>query len=291
MQQTAITFQEPLDYDLIDWNLAWNHRMLASQAASGRKKTADQWQGRKNALAYWEMAKSTQKHRIEKTLADLPITPDSRVLDIGSGPGVLTIPLARKVRHVTAVDASEAMIAVLSEKAAEAGISNVNCLNKCWESVAPARDLAGPYDVVLASLCLTMFDLQSAVTKMEQACRGHVYLYWFSGSPGWEDQRRVFEPFAPGISQQASIPKCGLLLKVLKQNGICPNIELFPYVHIDWFNSVDAAADHFYNRFRISGGKRTHGLRECVQDLLEEHEGGYRLRSEAECMKIWWQVQ
>ncbi|MFP4533153.1 MAG: class I SAM-dependent methyltransferase [Desulfobacterales bacterium] len=237
------------------------------------------------------MAKSTQQDRIEKTLSELPLAPESRVLDIGAGPGILTVPLARRVSHVTAVDASEGMISVLKEKAATAGVKNVDCTCRRWESVDPNRDLAGPYDVVIASLCLTMFDLQSAVSKMEKVCRGYIFLYWFLGETGWEDQRRMFEPFAPGIGAKSTMPKSELLLKALRQIGIYPEIEIFPYVHIDRFDSIDAAVDHFVQRFGISPANQTAALRACVTDLLEARHNAYILRSEAECMKIRWRVE
>jgi len=291
MQQTSITLSETLNRDAVDWNDLWEQRMLACQSANSGKAGDTQWQSREKALAYWQMAGSTQQNRIEKTLSELPLTPESRVLDIGSGPGILTIPLARQVAHVTAVDASEGMISVLKEKAAHAGVKNIDCSCRRWEAVNSDRDLSGPYDVVIASLCLTMFDLQSAVSKMEKVCRGHIFLYWFLGETGWEDQRRMFEPFAPGIGAKSTMPKSELLLKVLRQRGIYPEIEIFPYVHIDRFDSIDAAVNHFVQRFGISPANRTAALRTCVKDLLEARGNAYILRSEAECMKIWWRAE
>ena len=290
MQQTSITLPETLNRDAVDWNGVWEHRMLACQSAGPGKAGGTQWQSREKALAYWQMAKSTQQDRIGKTLSELPLTPESRVLDIGAGPGVLTIPLARRVSHVTAVDASDGMISVLKEKAACAGLKNIDCSCRRWEAVDPDRDLAAPYDVVIASLCLTMFDLQSAVSKMEQVCQGHIFLYWFSGETGWEDRRRVFEPFVPGVGGSSTMPKSELLLKVLRQKGIFPEIEIFPYVHIDRFDSIDAAVNHFVKRFGIPPANQTAALWSCVTDLLEARDNAYILRSEAECMKIWWRV-
>jgi len=291
MQQTSITLPEPLNRDAVDWNDVWDHRMLACQSANSGKAGDTRWQSREKALAYWQMATSTQQNRIEKTLSELPLTPESRVLDIGSGPGILTIPLANRVSHVTAVDASEGMISVLKEKAADAGVKNIDCSCRRWERVDPDRDLAGPYDVVIASLCLTMFDLQSAVSKMEKVCQGHIFLYWFLGETGWEDRRRAFEPFAPGIGGSSTMPKSEILLNVLRQKGIFPEIEIFPYVHIDRFDSTDAAVNHFVKKFGIPPANQTAALRACVRDLLDARDNAYILRSEAECMKIWWRVE
>ena len=56
------------------------------------------------------------------------IQPGMRVLDVGCGPGRLTIPLARRVGpagRVVALDVQEKMLAVLSGKMAKAGLTNV----------------------------------------------------------------------------------------------------------------------------------------------------------------------
>ncbi|MCF8036772.1 MAG: class I SAM-dependent methyltransferase [Desulfobacteraceae bacterium] len=274
--------------DAVDWNQCWSRRMLHYREIHGGHECFEKWQSRKSALEYWKMAMETQQERIAKTLEDLSLVPGFRVLDIGSGPGVITIPMARKVAGVTAVDASAGMIAVLEEKAAESGLENIDCLHKRWEDVDPEKDLSPPYDIVMASLSLTMADAWAAVSKMQQVCRGHVWLYWFVGEAPWEGHRGVFEPFARKMRQQVTVPKCELLLKILRQNGVALNAEKFRYVHTDCFASIDDVMRHFINRFRIPPERQTDSLRNHVKGLLESCNGNYLLRSEAACMKIWW---
>jgi SAM-dependent methyltransferase len=274
----------------VDWNRIWNHHIQCYRRTNRGQDCADQWQSRESAEAYWEMARQTQQHRIQKTLADLPLAPGCRVLDIGSGPGVMAIPMARRVGHVTAVDASAGMISVLSEKAGEAGVENIACVNKRWEAVDPKKDLCPPYDIVIASLSLAMYDLRQAVCRMEQVCRGRIYLYWFAGETSWEGLHRFFEPFAPECMGRAAVPKSELLLEVLRQKGIDPHLDQFPYIHLDRFRSVAEAVRHFAKRFRIPPERRGARLEKQVRKLLEPCDGGYVLRSRATCMKIWWQV-
>ena len=114
------------------------------------------------------------------TIAALDITPDSRVLDIGAGPGTLALPLAPHVREVTAVEPGAGMVAILNEHAEKEGITNIACVQKLWEDVDIARDLKAPYDVVIASLSLTMYDIREALAKMDAASSGSVHLFWFA---------------------------------------------------------------------------------------------------------------
>ncbi len=58
------------------------------------------------------------------------ISPGHRVLEIGAGTGIYTLPLARRCREITAVELSGNMTAMLQEKAARDGISNILYMNR-----------------------------------------------------------------------------------------------------------------------------------------------------------------
>jgi len=62
----------------------------------------------------------------QKIVEALGLSRDSTVLDIGCGTGGLTTHFARMCKHVYAVDASGGMIAALTDKAAEQGLTNVS---------------------------------------------------------------------------------------------------------------------------------------------------------------------
>ena len=52
----------------------------------------------------------------------------SAVVDLGAGSGQFALAAARRFGHVTAVDVSPAMIALLRERAAAAGLANLDCV-------------------------------------------------------------------------------------------------------------------------------------------------------------------
>ena len=52
----------------------------------------------------------------------------SRVVDLGAGAGQFALAAARRFGHVTAVDVSPAMLAVLCERSAAAGLVNLDCV-------------------------------------------------------------------------------------------------------------------------------------------------------------------
>ena len=60
-----------------------------------------------------------------------------RVLEIGAGTGIFTVPIARRCREVVAVDISRGMLGVLERKAAEEGLTNIRTVAGNAESMVP----------------------------------------------------------------------------------------------------------------------------------------------------------
>lgn len=74
--------------------------------------------------------------------------PDS-VLDLGAGMGGYSIELAKHCRIVTALDANEDALAVLSDWSQQEGLQNIKLCNTHWETFAPGER----YDVTFSAMC------------------------------------------------------------------------------------------------------------------------------------------
>ncbi|MBN1495574.1 MAG: polysaccharide deacetylase family protein [Spirochaetes bacterium] len=72
------------------------------------------------------------------------VGPGDRVLELGAGTGLFTIPVARRCREITAIDISPGMLAALEEKAAEQNITNILRHVGDIRSMEPDK----PYDVI-----------------------------------------------------------------------------------------------------------------------------------------------
>ncbi|AEG19297.1 16S rRNA (adenine(1518)-N(6)/adenine(1519)-N(6))-dimethyltransferase RsmA [Methanobacterium paludis] len=65
---------------------------------------------------------------LSKIITNAELSSEDTVLEIGAGIGTLTIPLAKRVRHVFAVEQDSKVAEVLIERLEDLGVSNVNVI-------------------------------------------------------------------------------------------------------------------------------------------------------------------
>ena len=90
------------------------------------------------------------------------LTPESTVLDIGSGTGDFTLAFAARCAHVTALDMDAVSLAVLAADAAQLSFGNIVCETTMWESYTPKHT----FSFVFSSMCPAVCDYDE-LTKME----------------------------------------------------------------------------------------------------------------------------
>lgn len=272
----------------IDWNCVWREQRRRHHEANRDSADASFWNAKGAARRFYRAAQENNGERIEKTLRDLPLTDASRVLDVGSGPGALAIPIARRVSHVTAVEPSEGMRSVFDEEIAAERIGNIDVVPKRWEDVSVADDLSPPYDVVFASYSLDVPDIVDAVRKLEEASSRYVYIYWFAGETSWDAMSRELWPLLHG-SSFASSPKCDILYNVLYSMGIYPNIKAFPLRQISRFVDIDEAVDHFSSKCFVATEEQKETLRQYLERYVGPEGDTVVVPGDSTRVKVWWE--
>lgn len=103
------------------------------------------------------------------------ISRDHRVLEIGAGTGIYTIPLARRCREITAIELSQNMVTVLKNKASREGLSNIIFMNRDISDITPADQ----YDSVCAfSSFEYITDLGNLIRNLSMSIRPGGIIYF-----------------------------------------------------------------------------------------------------------------
>jgi hypothetical protein len=161
MTQYPITYPCPIDF-----NAAW-HSCTAQDPSHRGDAAVD--------LAYWEShAAGYDDHsrapgHYEGTLAAIQslVRPEDTLLDVGAGTGRFALPLARHVRHVTALDHARPMLDLLQQNARAQQLTNLTLQAEPWETATVA-----PHDVVLAAWSLYRLpDMLTGMKKLIAATR------------------------------------------------------------------------------------------------------------------------
>jgi SAM-dependent methyltransferase len=279
---SSAVFREP------DWNEIWKQQQELHESSKVADDPSHNWDRKENAERYDRNAKSEYDDRVKTTIAGLDITPDSRVLDIGAGPGTLAIPLAPLVREIMAIEPGAGMVAILKDHAEQQGIQNIACVQKLWEDVNLSKDLKAPYDVVIASLSLTMKDIREAIIKMDAAASGSVHLFWFADMPFWERMYAdLWEPLHG--TPYYSGPKADCLFGVLCQMGIYPDVKMLPLAKEYRFRSRDEMLAFFRNRFGAKAPEQERIVDDYIAPLIRKEGDVVVISGDSTFAHIWWQ--
>ncbi len=273
----------------IDWNKVWKSRYCAHAASEGFMDGLHIWNREEAARRYDRLSRQEYGRRIRETLEGLAIPAGSRVLDIGSGPGTLAIPLASRAAGVTAVEPAEGMAGVFRTAIENEEIKNIRIVEKKWEDVDPAADLEGPFDVVVASLSLSFPDIRAAVEKMQAVCTGTINLYWFVDMPFWERNYANIWPALHGSPYMPG-PKVDCLWMVLFQMGIYPGVKMMTLDKSYRFATKEEMYDHFRIRFGVAGPEKEKIMQNYLDSIARVENGTVTISGDSTYAKIWWKA-
>ncbi|AUI65992.1 MULTISPECIES: class I SAM-dependent methyltransferase [Glaesserella] len=133
--------------------------------------SAEKWD--KKAVAFGEKFVEKENSYTTQFIDKMRIDPTDSVLDIGSGPGTLAIPLAKRCQQVYALDFSAGMLQLLSHYQQQLGLNNIVPLHKSWNDDWADVPQA---DIVIASRSTLVADLDDMIDKLTAKAKKRVYL-------------------------------------------------------------------------------------------------------------------
>ena len=219
---------------------------------------------------YWAKRAKTYRQALHHRTEEDPfflrvkatLNRDSTVLDVGAGTGRHTLALAPFAQKVTAVDPADAMLDLLREDIASAGISNVETVLADWlEANVP------PADVVICShVFYPIADLIPFIRKLEASARDRVFVY-LRVDPLPTDIGLWREFY--GVPLQAQ-PAALDLINLLAQIGIMADLEVVEHRFTWTFADLDEAVAQTRNSLclREDDAPATAKLRALLEQRL-----------------------
>jgi hypothetical protein len=146
-----------------------------------------------------------------------------------------------------------------------------------------------PYDIVIASLSLTMHDIRAALAAMDAACSGSVHLFWFADMPFWERMYAdLWEPLH-GRPYYAG-PKADCLFMVLYQMGIYPDVTMMPMGKEYRFGSREEMMAFFGKRFGAETPAQKRSVEEYVAPLIRQAGGEVVISGTSTLAHVRWKA-
>ena len=222
---------------------------------------------------------------ISMMLQRIIVKPDFSVLDIGCGPGTLTIPLAKKAKCVTALDISSNMLKYVRENAEAENLSNINYVNSDWEdAVADVR--IGMHDVVVASRCISTENIRETFEKLVSIGRHSVYVTVpIVHLPlDWE----IYGVIGRNSTKH---PSYIFIINQLYQMGIQANLEiLYSRIKVHFSTIDETVADLQWRTTPFTSEEKTRIL-DYLKPKFEEQGGTFTHEGKSKWALIWWNVK
>ncbi|MCX7791289.1 MAG: class I SAM-dependent methyltransferase [Chloroflexaceae bacterium] len=193
--------------------------------------------------------------------------PDDTLLDVGAGTGRFTLPLARHVRSVTALDQSAAMLDMLERKASLHGITNIRRVEADWPNAS-----VEPHDVVLAAWSLyRQLDIGAALARLVAVTRRTLVV--LDGVGNDPPHRPLFERYF-GAWSESELPNHLYLAGALWQQGLLAEVRIVTETRIIAGETAHAIAGQLAPL--NTPPEVVTALAYDLAPLLAPHEDGYR---------------
>ena len=269
------------------WAAKWTELKMKHLRSINTSHEGDFWMDPENVRKYLENTRGEYGKVVEDQLRSMKIATSARVLDIGSGPGTLAVPLAKKGCRVTIVEQSPLMCAVSEEYRREQTENPIRIITRRWEEVT-REELEGPFDVIIASFSLTMSDIRGTIQTIQAVSSGRVFLFWFLTLPSWAE---IMIDLWPSLHQRPyhPTPLADCLWNVLYEMGIYAHIEVMDPAPPHSYDSVEQVVKSMTGRLECTEEWQREIIRSYIREkVLPTADGTYLFGGGHRSAKIWW---
>jgi SAM-dependent methyltransferase len=240
-----------------------------------------------SAEMYNQMARMEKTYTLNQLNAFDTAKTDT-VLDIGCGPGRISVPMAQRAKSVTSLDSAEKMLAYCQQNAKEAGVTNLKPLLLDWKDVVPGKNLE-QHDIVVASRSPAMNDLQ----KTSALARKYVVVIAWANAPNIPT---IIGDLFKGVPEARPTPPMrmdrrigyNVNYNIIYDAGYDPNVRIVTDGFTADFESREKAYAELW-KLRQVPGEIPNIFRQNTDRWLTENRNGVTFRRETRSFVIWWE--
>jgi SAM-dependent methyltransferase len=249
------------------------------------RRAGEFWTPRRVAWYRRALALSDFAPRVLGAVAPL-LAECETALDVGAGPGALALPLARRLRRVTALEPAPAMARALREAARQAGLDNVEVVEAAWGEVR-----LPPHDLVLCAHVGELLQRDSPfLREVGAVARRAVVLVRDAAGAG--DDKFYFKELYPRLLGRPYGGPCEYeeTVQGLAALGLRPTVTFVEYRSDQPFEDLEEACDFWMDYMGLAGGEARDYLRGFLAERLERRPGGLLAPYAKRAAVIWWRL-
>lgn len=268
----------------IDFEKIWAEKYEAKE-----KTEIDRWNKIADDLSESRKTNNYEYGRkvLNTLLQEEVLNENSKVLEIGAGPGTFLIPFAAKVRKITAAEPSKGMIEKMIENAKEAGIENYEIINKKWQNVNVSKN-ENEYDLVIASYVLgvrVFKNIWKQLKKMEKASRKFCSVVDRTGN--WNKERKNLWRKIMGDTERPDYTNLPIIYNILIEKERQPKLKTIRHTTKSSLSKAISKRKHYYNRYT----EITPKIEEKIEKHLLKISDNRRVVRKEKTTIIWWASQ
>lgn len=242
------------------------------------------WTERKVAWYQRALARSDFAPKVLAAIARL-LDGCETALDVGAGCGALAIPLAGRLRRVTALEPAPAMARALAVAARERGLGNIAVVEGAWGKVPLV-----PHDLVVCAHVGNLLERDSPFLREVSAYgrRGIAFVRDASGS----DDKFFFKELYPRLLGRPYGGPCAHeeTVEGLARLGVRPTVTLIDYRSDQPFDDLEEACDFWMEYMALEGEPVREFLRGFLAERLARDGDGWLAPYPKRAAVIWWHV-
>ena len=216
-------------------------------------------------------------------------TVNDTVLDVGCGPGRISVLMAQRAKSVTSLDQSGKMLAHCRRNAETAGVKNLQTLQLDWKDAVPGNP--EKHDIVIASRSVGAQDIH----KLSSFAKKYAVMIAWANAPHIP---MIINDLFEGVGEPNHFPGMrinrnvgyNVAYNMVYDAGYDPNIRIVTDGFTKDYAAREEAYEDLWKLRETAQPKPVPVFKQNVDKWLTANEqGGFTFRRETRTYVIWWE--